>query len=52
MCSADRRAALTVVGSADRYISMKGCEKMLELDQVKYEMPDVRNNLKELGESL
>ncbi len=30
----------------------KGCEKMLELDQIKYEMPGVRNNLKELGESL
>lgn len=31
---------------------MKGCEGMLELDQIKYEMPSVRNNLKELGESL
>ena len=30
----------------------KGCEKMLELDQIKYDLPQTRNNLKELGESL
>lgn len=43
---------MSVIVRYNRYIFMKGCEKMLELDQIKYEMPGVRNNLKELGESL
>lgn len=31
---------------------VKGSEKVLELDQIKYEMNAVGQNLKELGESL
>lgn len=30
----------------------KGCEKMIELDQIKYELSDEMQNLKEMGESL
>lgn len=31
---------------------VKGCEKMLQLDQIRYELNPVKENLKELGESL
>jgi len=30
----------------------KGCEKMIELEQIKYELDSEAKNLKELGESL
>ena len=30
----------------------EGCEKMIELEQIKYELDGEAKNLKELGESL
>ena len=33
-------------------IKLKGCEKMLELEAIKYELDDELKNLQELGESL
>lgn len=33
-------------------IKCKGCEKMIELDQIKYELSDETEKLNEMGESL
>lgn len=30
----------------------KGCEKMLQIDQIRYELGSVKSSLSELGESL